>query len=224
MPRGMAAIPPVARRARACVAALWAAIGVSVANVPADVFGLVAVDRGITATTDAEIASANALLLASDTVDLVAGLALVAGYLTGVVFFLRWFHRGHRILRLLLPSVRYSPGWAVGSWFVPFVNLVVPKKASNDLWRAGRRERLPALINWWWAVWLLGSLVDIAVVSGWGWLSAETLEDYRTAYMTDMTSSVQIIVAGVLTVAVVRRTTIRLETLRSQHEGGEVDT
>src|SRR5678810_863792 len=49
-------------------------------------------------------------------------------YLTTVVSFSMWLYRAHNNLRSFDPWTRlsYSAGWAVGSYFVPFVKLVVP--------------------------------------------------------------------------------------------------
>src|SRR5687767_14778490 len=46
-------------------------------------------------------------------------------YLLTVVFFLMWLYQAHNNVRAFDPWRRtnYSPGWAVGSFFVPFVNL-----------------------------------------------------------------------------------------------------
>jgi hypothetical protein len=41
-------------------------------------------------------------------------------------------------------EIRYSPGWAIGSFFVPFVNLVVPFLAMSELWQKSEVEDTPA--------------------------------------------------------------------------------
>ncbi len=44
-----------------------------------------------------------------------------------IIVFLIWEHRSNSNLRPLgVPRPEFSSGWAVGSWFVPIVNLVVP--------------------------------------------------------------------------------------------------
>ena len=51
------------------------------------------------------------------------------------VFFLFWFHRAYRNLPALGGDRRYGTGWAIGSWFVPFLNAWRPKQIVNDIWR-----------------------------------------------------------------------------------------
>ena len=41
-------------------------------------------------------------------------------------------------------ALRYGKGWAFGGWFVPFANLVVPKRVADDLWTASREPDWPA--------------------------------------------------------------------------------
>jgi hypothetical protein len=59
----------------------------------------------------------------------------------------------------------YSAGWAVGSFFVPFVNLVVPYRAVRELWNRSLGPSLfvtsaagpPAWFPLWWTFWLLSN-------------------------------------------------------------------
>jgi hypothetical protein len=57
-----------------------------------------------------------------------------------------------------------SPGWAVGWYFIPFANLVMPARAVGQIWRTtfkhrGEPEKGSAIIGWWWASWLISGLV-----------------------------------------------------------------
>jgi hypothetical protein len=90
-------------------------------------------------------------------------------YITTVVFFLMWLYRAHDNLRAFNPWGRpeYSPGWAVGSFFIPFVNLVVPYRAVKEVWQKSwpPDEALlsepgpPASFPLWWMFWLLALFV-----------------------------------------------------------------
>ena len=97
------------------------------------------------------------------------------------VVFLVWFRRMHVNLRALgEPRTRHSDGWAVGSWFVPFLNFVRPKQIADDIWRRSDPERsrgaitpgaphgpVPSLIHWWWGLYLgSGFLVVIGDAVG----------------------------------------------------------
>jgi hypothetical protein len=88
--------------------------------------------------------------------------------------FLLWLHRAYANLPYLARiRPRYTTAWAVGAWFVPLVNLVMPYNIMREIWchyqRAafGRIIAPVALLGWWWAS-VLGSLVVAIVASSQG--------------------------------------------------------
>ena len=53
--------------------------------------------------------------------------------------FIGWLHAGAKQVQRVTPNLlRYAPGWAIGAWFVPFLNLVRPVQIVNDVRRLGR--------------------------------------------------------------------------------------
>lgn len=86
-------------------------------------------------------------------------------YITTVVFFCMWLHRAYKNLRAFSTWSRLdsSPGWAVGSFFVPFINLVVPYRAVKEVWEKSwpsdegllSAPAAPATFPLWWTFWLL---------------------------------------------------------------------
>jgi hypothetical protein len=104
----------------------------------------------------------------------VAGLGGIAYLASGIVFLI-WFHRAHRNLPSLdNERLKYSPGWAVGAWFVPFLNLVRPFQIMVEVWKGSDPKNLannlrdPAhahgsiLIGVWWAAFLLQAFASYA--------------------------------------------------------------
>ena len=88
-------------------------------------------------------------------------------YITTVVFFLMWIHRAYKNLRALNPANRldYSPGLAVGGFFIPFANLFIPFRVVKEIWQKSwpADEAIlyapspPATFALWWTFWLLAS-------------------------------------------------------------------
>lgn len=91
--------------------------------------------------------------------------------LTGILF-LMWFYRVHKNLAALGYRAEVTPRWAVGSFFVPILNLVEPYKAMKEAWvlsdappsgldlHAGSRVggwQAPRRLAWWWGAWLLSN-------------------------------------------------------------------
>ncbi len=87
------------------------------------------------------------------------------------IFFMTWFYHVHANLKPLGASgLTYTSGWAIGCWFVPFLNLVRPQQIAQEIWRhsdpagvANRDVELPGnfvLIRWWWAMWIVSNIVS----------------------------------------------------------------
>lgn len=89
------------------------------------------------------------------------GLAVLALLLATVAVFLNWFYRARKNAGLSAWRQRWSPGWAIGSWFLPPVLLWFPYQIMADIWRAGRSPGLrdgpsnAVLPGLWWACWVL---------------------------------------------------------------------
>jgi hypothetical protein len=72
-----------------------------------------------------------------------------------------WQHRAQRNAgELAVGDLKFTPGWAVGWWFIPFANLVKPFQTVRELWKAShggdawkQRSTWP-VIGWWWALWI----------------------------------------------------------------------
>jgi hypothetical protein len=79
-----------------------------------------------------------------------------------------WYQAYQAIERSPLGERSWSAGWAVGGWFIPFANLVIPKLVLNEIDRSStaleegvaewRTRPLLAIANWWWAFWVLSSV------------------------------------------------------------------
>jgi hypothetical protein len=95
-------------------------------------------------------------------------------FIAAVVFFLIWEHRSFTSLAALKANSReFSPGWAVGWWFIPFANLVKPFQAMRELYNQSEPEvdsdsdfllpvaaGTPTLIGFWWAFWILANVAN----------------------------------------------------------------
>jgi hypothetical protein len=84
-----------------------------------------------------------------------------------------WVHRTYRNLPSLGASdLNYSPGWAVGYYFIPILNLFRPYQVMRETWQAsdprniGQRDwkylAAPALLSIWWAMHVISRFVDWA--------------------------------------------------------------
>ena len=152
------------------------------------------------------------LVDAQDNADTMGILASVA-FIAAVVFFLMWIHRASRNLQSLgAYGQRFSPGWAVGWWFVPIMFFFRPYQVMAEIWRgsnaampqAWRGGPVSMLLPWWWALWVASIL--IAGIAG---ASDTDAVPSSAALLWALLSSALAICSGVLAILVVRRITNR---------------
>ncbi|MFD4557124.1 DUF4328 domain-containing protein [Streptomyces sp. NPDC058469] len=95
-------------------------------------------------------------------------ISMIFGYLTtlAAVLFLVWLARSRRNAQELSPGASVpSRGRTIGMWFIPVVNLFVPRgivlaigRASSASWE---EKRDTTLVNAWWATWIGHVLVFV---------------------------------------------------------------
>lgn len=153
------------------------------------------------------------------------GLAFLA---TAVVFII-WFHRARSNSEAWQgPQATMSKGWAIGGWFIPLANFVIPQIVANDIWnRSDARAATPGgqatgkglMWGWWLTFAGAGLLLGISTAVRETEEDFEdgkvSLEDYVDSYeLGDSlagTSSLIRIAAAVLAILVVQRITAMQE-------------
>jgi len=102
-------------------------------------------------------------------IGLVTLLYLSVWFLSAVTF-LSWLHRAVKNLSALgARKLRFTPGWAVGWFFVPLMDLIRPYEAVTELWHASdpairsyepASRAAPAPVRWWWSLLILWVLTS----------------------------------------------------------------
>ncbi|HEY7686380.1 MAG TPA: DUF4328 domain-containing protein [Gemmatimonadales bacterium] len=129
---------------------------------------------------------------ANDTRHTAIGQLQFLGFVVTALAWLFWLYRSYANLRLVgTRESRFTPGWAIGYWFIPLVNLVRPYQIVADLWwrsdglnREGTtaRRNTPAIISLWWGSYLLSGMVGrVAMTMA---RNAESLDQLRN--LTDV--------------------------------------
>lgn len=108
--------------------------------------------------TDAE-ASLNDLRI-----QVISVATLVVAAVCGILFFKFLGRANHNATALGAEDISATPGWTIGYFFVPVVNLWRPYQILQEIWKASAPESGPwqnrpgsSLIGWWWAL----RLVDL---------------------------------------------------------------
>ena len=132
---------------------------------------------------------------ANDARETLIGFAQLGVYLFTVVIFSCWIVRANKNVRALgAGGLRITPGWAVGYFFVPIVNLWRPYQAMSDLWRASRNPgswvatAAGAILPAWWTLWLAANILGQASFRA--SMAAKTLEAVQVATYLQAASQV----------------------------------
>ena len=118
--------------------------------------------------SDEEISDPETLVVALLQVSL--GLIQIVIYLATIIAFLMWLYRSCENLPsfgVRRNTIKYSSGWAVGSFFIPLVSLVVPYRAVKELWNKSLpnsgdmfSDGPPGFFPLWWGVWLVSNFAN----------------------------------------------------------------
>lgn len=146
-----------------------------------------------------------------DIIELLLGLLGLALYIATAVFFCMWTHRANRNARALgATHLQFTPGWAVGWFFIPIANLWKPRQVMREIWhashnpQAGPDETTPTLVSNWWTLWLVTNILgQLAFRYG---LQADTARGMMTSEVFSLVSS--FVEIGLCIVAVKMITTI----------------
>lgn len=193
-------------RARWTVGLLASTAVVAIAGVISNAHGVGTMSRvlqgGILTASEANPADDRQFALGM----LELGLILATG-----VAWLVWQHRAHANLWALeVPGLRFTPGWAVGWWFIPFASLWMPYRAVSELWRAsevtlpqrGSRRKKQPLLGLWWGSLLVSWVVfpTIALI-----VPDDTIDQLLMSFRLAVVGQVATLAAALLAILVVRR-------------------
>ncbi len=193
---------------RAIVILLWVDIAASVAYLLASLGFLSHLRSRIAEEGEQALISDSADLAVSEVAQILIGLLVMVLAVALIIMICRWiFRAGWNVRHLGAKRLEISPGMAVGWYFVPFANLVMPFRAMREIWLAshdplGWREASVPLITGWWVLWLVAGVVNnIAFRAA---LSAETLQQLNTTEMISIGGYVLSMGASLLFMRVVQ--------------------
>jgi len=152
---------PLERRARAAIICFWVFIAASALLA----LGLIlARSQGMNLyTEDDDLEFENAADAAAGVLVTVGGVVSVIDLLVCIIVFLMWLYRARANLPALgVSDARWSPGWAIGWWFIPIMSLFRPYQLVKEVWQASdpmtspgwRSNAPPVFFGWWWALYL----------------------------------------------------------------------
>jgi hypothetical protein len=111
-------------------------------------------------------------------------------------------------------DLKYSPAWAVGGFFVPFLNLVRPFQVMKEVWRGSDPEpatgvrRAAPLLGLWWGSYLVMNFASMIVMHI-ALRADDSPAALRTLVKADTVASLFTIVGVIFAAGVVREISMR---------------
>lgn len=157
-----------------------------------------------------------------------AGIYMLA-YFISIVTFLLWFRRGYFNLHERVEGINYTEGWAVGAWFIPFLNLLRPLQIMKEMYiesdalipdenKNYQINNKLSIVGWWWGFWIVNNVVSNLQLRL--TMNATTIEDHIFTTSLGMISSAIGIPLAILAAIVIRDYSKMETTLENITEGG----
>jgi hypothetical protein len=130
--------------------------------------------------------------------------------ITLIVVFCIWIHRANYNARQLgAADMKFTPGWAIGWYFIPIMNLWKPYQAMKEIWKASANpthwQDTPrgSILPLWWTFFLISNFLGNASLRL--SLRANTLPELITAGSISIANDVVDIIASLLALTLVRQ-------------------
>ena len=158
---------------------------------------------------DSGIFVPNSDMLANDNRQLLIAQIGLGSLALAAVTFLIWLYRASKNLAPLgTQNQEYSPGWAVGYWFIPIVSFFVPYQVVKEIWKGSLPEpysqiptasaELPTspLLLPWWIAWLAG--IWAGNITAFLWFGTTTVQELIVSDVITLMSNAALLIALVL--------------------------
>ena len=147
---------------------------------------------------------------ANDARQRLVGLLRVGVYFSTVVVFAMWVYRANKNCRGFgAARMEFTPGWAVGYYFIPILHLFRPFQSMKEIWKVSSNPRhwptetVPALVGWWWGLWIVANVMGNIVVRL--NMAADDVDSLRIATQISIVSSVVHVALVIAVVMVISR-------------------
>jgi hypothetical protein len=103
---------------------------------------------------------------ANDARQRIIGVVYFVAFVVTVVVFGCWIHRASSNVRALGASgMEFTPGWAVGYYFIPIACFWKPFQAMREIWKASKNplhwydQPTDQILGWWWFGWITSNVL-----------------------------------------------------------------
>ena len=105
------------------------------------------------------------ILTTGDWIVTMGAMILIISNIIGGIFLFRWIYLSNINSTLMgAKNMQFSPGWSVGWFFIPLMNLFMPFRAMKEIWKTSKDSKnwesleTPSIIIWWWVLFIVSGV------------------------------------------------------------------
>lgn len=147
----------------------------------------------------------------NDTREQWMGITYTIFFVISAFTFIQWFRRAYFNLSFRT-KITHSEGWAAGSWFIPFINLIRPYRIMMELSSkttqlinsktAAFTSNNGTLIGIWWTLWIIGNFAGKLLTRAGN--DADTIEGLQHMTRIDIGLSAFMIPLSIVAIYVIK--------------------
>ncbi len=156
------------------------------------------------------------------------GIGFIAVFLVTAIVFLKCTHRANRNCHGFgAEDMQYTPGWAVGYYFIPILNLVRPYQVMKEIWQVStdpmnwKSQGGSALLAGWWGLWIINGI--LGQVTFRLTLNADTIEKLQAATVASIASGVLAIASCIAAIRLIQTISQKQELLVAKGQDDTAD-
>lgn len=135
----------------------------------------------------------------------------LSSIISGILFIV-WFAKSYKNLLPRIENPLFSVGWAIGVWFIPFMNLIRPYNMMHEMFSEAKsfiQTRKASIVNdlkfplliWWWVFYLGRNVLQL--IHGYMEKSADTMVEIRNLSIYHIITCAVGIAAAVITIQMI---------------------
>lgn len=95
------------------------------------------------------------------------GLLYLGVFIATGIIFLKWIYRANLNCRGFgANDMKFTPGWSIGYYFIPILNLIRPYQAMKEIWQVSndpknwQSQQGSGVLSWWWRLWIISNVLS----------------------------------------------------------------
>ena len=129
-----------------------------------------------------------------------------------IILIVRWLYVSAKNNHLYeVKNLKFKPGWAIGWYFIPFANLIMPYRSMKETYKASFKRddwesiSVPYDIPIWWITWLITNILfNVSSRNYFSAINNLSYENLKFVLYIDISCDIFLIVNAIFLIKIVR--------------------